>query len=234
MRTIAGIALALAVSGCAGQLEDVGRAPTMTPVGFGLAAQAPAVYPLNTFGPDEVKDYNSLWVNDREDFFSDPRARKVGDVLTIMIAINDRANLANTSDRSRTSSVGIGGDFSAAFDGDSIGGDATASGDSGSSSIGQGSIDRSEEIELSIAAVVTERLPNGNLVISGSQEVRVNYEMRILQVAGIVRPRDIESNNTIDYDKIAEARISYGGRGRISEIQQPGWGQQIYDVITPF
>ncbi|MTI45923.1 flagellar L-ring protein precursor FlgH [Roseibium hamelinense] len=230
----AGLMCALLLTGCAGQLEDVGRAPTMTPVGYGLAAQPPAVYPLNTFGPSERKDYNSLWVNDRDDFFSDPRARKVGDVLTVQIAINDRADLENSSDRSRSSNVGLGGNFSAGFDGDTTSGDADISGNSGSSSIGQGSIDRSEEIELSVAAVVTERLPNGNLVISGSQEVRVNYEMRILQVAGIVRPRDIQSNNRIDYDKIAEARISYGGRGRITEVQQPGWGQQVYDIITPF
>jgi len=104
----------------------------------------------------------------------------------------------------------------------------------GSTSAGSGSIDRSEEIRLSVAAVVTDRLPNGNLVISGSQEVRVNYEMRILNIAGIVRPRDIQSNNVIPYNKIAEARISYGGRGRISEVQQPGWGQQVYDIVTPF
>lgn len=234
MSKMSGLCLLLVVGGCAGQLEDVGRAPTMTPVGYGLAAQPPAVYPINTFGPSEVKDYNSLWVNDRDDFFSDPRARKIGDVLTVQIAINDRANLDNTSDRSRTASVGIGGALSAGWDDNSVDGDADFGADSGSSSVGQGSIDRSEEIELSVAAVVTERLPNGNLVISGSQEVRVNYEMRILQVAGIVRPRDIGSGNMIDYDKIAEARISYGGRGRISEVQQPGWGQQVYDIITPF
>ncbi|MTH96618.1 flagellar basal body L-ring protein FlgH [Roseibium sp. RKSG952] len=234
MVRISGLCCALILGGCAGQFEDVGRAPTMTPVGYGIAAQPPAVYPLNTFRQGGKKDYNSLWVNDREDFFSDPRARKVGDVLTVQIAINDRADLENSSDRRRTSDIDLSGSLSGSWDGSSTSGDGSLGGNTTSSSYGEGAIDRREEIELSVAAVVSDRLPNGNLVISGSQEVRVNYEMRILQVAGIVRPRDIEANNTIQYDKIAEARISYGGRGRISEVQQPGWGQQVYDIITPF
>jgi flagellar L-ring protein precursor FlgH len=99
---------------------------------------------------------------------------------------------------------------------------------------GQGDVNRQEQIQVSVAAVVTEVLPNGNLAISGSQEVRVNYELRQLTVAGIVRPSDISRANTISYDRIAEARISYGGRGRSSEVQQPSWGQQIYDFVKPF
>lgn len=224
----------LALAGCAGQLEDIGRAPEMSPVGYGLAAQPPTAYPINTFGRGAVKDYNSLWASGRDNFFADPRAKKVGDVLTVTIQIDDRANLDNSSDRRRTSDIGIGGSVDTSFDGNSTSGDASLDLDSGSGSAGSGSIDRSEEIQLSIAAVVTERLPNGNLVIAGSQEIRVNFEMRILQIAGIVRPRDIQANNIIPYDKIAEARVSYGGRGRISEVQQPGWGQQIYDIVTPF
>ena len=222
------------LTGCAGQLEDVGRAPEMSPVGYGLAVQQPAAYPLSTFGQGTVKDYNSLWASGRDNFFADPRAKKVGDVLTVTIQINDRANMDNSSDRRRTSDIGWGGTMDYDWDGIGHGGSGNLGVDSGSGSAGSGSIDRSEEIQLSVAAVVTDRLPNGNLVISGSQEMRVNFEMRILQIAAIVRPRDIQANNTIPYDKIAEARVSYGGRGRITEVQQPAWGQQIYDIVTPF
>lgn len=233
MRAASVLLSALLLGGCAGQLKDVGREPRMSAVGEGLRPVRTSI-PSETFTPMQRKDYNSLWVADRTDFFRDPRARKVGDVLTVKIAIDDKAELDNTSDRAKssTTNVTLGGSYNT--DIDSGAGDATGGTSSGSTSVGQGSIDRSEEIELSVAAVVTERLPNGNLLISGSQEVRVNYEMRLLNVAGIVRPRDIAGNNTIEYDKIAEARISYGGRGRISEVQQPGWGQQIFDIVNPF
>ena len=103
-----------------------------------------------------------------------------------------------------------------------------------SESSGKGTIDRSEKIQLSVAAVVTDVLPNGNLVINGSQEVRVNFELRQLTVAGIARPTDITRTNMVSYDRLAEARISYGGRGRVSEVQQPSWGHQIYDTLRPF
>ncbi len=105
---------------------------------------------------------------------------------------------------------------------------------SGSTSEGSGSIRRNEEIELKLASVITDVLPNGNLVIYGRQEVRVNFEVRELAIAGIVRPEDITSANTISYEKIAEARISYGGRGQITDVQQPRYGQQLYDIIFPF
>ncbi|WP_321340790.1 flagellar basal body L-ring protein FlgH [Breoghania sp.] len=233
MRKTAVVVFCAVLSGCAGQLKDVGREPSMSAVGQGLSPTRTAI-PVETFGPSPRAEYNSLWSEDRTDFFRDPRAKKVGDVLTVKIAIQDKAVLDNTSDRSKTSStdLSLGGDYS--FSSSSGGGSASGGTSSGSVASGAGSIDRSEEIRLKVAAVVTERLPNGNLLISGSQEVRVNYELRLLNVAGIVRPRDIAGDNTIDYDKIAEARISYGGRGRITEVQQPGWGQQIYDIVNPF
>ena len=219
--------------------QDLGREPTMSLVGSGISpAREPL--PIQAFPAPHATGYHSLWNDGQADLFRDPRARNIGDVVTVRIFIDDRASLDNQSDRSRDSSAGFGAGVGYSADG--FGSDESKSGDAGlegsitssSSSNGGGSIDRSEEIELSIAAVVTEVLPNGNLLVSGSQEVRVNYEMRVLNIAGIIRPRDISTNNTIPYDKIAEARISYGGRGRISEVQQPAWGHQLYDALTPF
>ena len=115
-----------------------------------------------------------------------------------------------------------------------VGTTVTLDGSASSHSKGEGTIDRSEKLHLTVAAVVSEVMPDGNLLVSGSQEVRVNFEVRVLNVAGIVRPLDIAADNTIAYDKIAEARVSYGGRGRISEVQQPAWGQRLYDAVAPF
>ena len=170
--------------------------------------------------------------------YTEPRITHVGDIVTVIIAINDKATLGNTSGRSQTTKDGLTIDygFNNGSASSSSNQPAKILGDLSSTSAtqGQGNIDRSEQIQVSVAAVVTRVLPNGNLVISGSQEVRVNYELRQLTVAGIVNPYDISLNNTIAYDHIAEARISYGGRGRESDVQQPSWGQQVYDAVKPF
>jgi flagellar L-ring protein precursor FlgH len=157
----------------------------------------------------------------------------------VIISINDRANLDNKTDRERVSKgiYGAGGSFkTSSSTGAGAGGDMDGSINthSDTSAKGKGTIKRSEDISLQVAAIVTDTLPNGNMIIRGSQEVRVNNELRVLNVTGVVRPRDISGSNTISYDKIAEARISYGGRGRLSEVQQPPYGQQILDQVSPF
>lgn len=204
----------------------------MSPVGSGFVASTdPALSELtSTRHPSGT----SLFEDGAANLFTDSRAMKAGDVITVVIMINDKATFGNATGRSQTAQESMGFDF--VFNQNQFQNKVNSQGDlnSSSSSNGQGSIDRSEKIQLAVAAVVTRVLPNGNLVISGTQEVRVNFELRLLQVAGIVRPRDINKDNTINYDKIAEARISYGGRGRISEVQQPAWGQQIFDALKPF
>jgi flagellar L-ring protein precursor FlgH len=210
----------------------------MTPIGDGMTASVSQIVAPAKPHPEPAR--YSLWPSGKESMFHDHRARTEGDVITVLIQINDWASLDNSTKRSR------GADLSAFFgaeysldDKSSGASEKFTSGGKGSAGsdstfTGKGSIGRSEKIKLSIAAVITKRLPNGNFILSGSQEVRVNNELRVLRVSGIVRPEDISQDNTISYDRIAEARISYGGRGRISEVQQPGWGQQIWDIINPF
>lgn len=226
------IVTAVLVSGCGGPLE-INREPALSPVVAGLdpAEASPAEYAEYPSPP--VKRF-SLW-NDRQSrLFTDPRALSPGDLLTVRIRINDRAKFKNESDRSRTASRSLGGALEYEWDGVGSGGTADGSIDSKTKFAGDGATERSENLELLVAAVVTDVLANGNLVIRGSQEVRVNAELRILTIAGIVRPTDIGPENTISYERIAEARISYGGRGRLTEVQQPPYGQQILDRFLPF
>lgn len=231
------LAALLPLAGCADQVRDFAREPHLTPVGAGLRPDRVAILSERPPTPSYTRG-NSFWQDTSADLYRDPRATRVGDVMTVKISIKDKASFDNTTERKRDSKRDLG--FDAGYElnypflkgkGD---GKLDSSINSATSTKGQGAITRSESIELLVAAVVSDVLPNGNLVISGTQEVRVNYELRVLSVAGVVRPRDIATDNTISYDKIAEARISYGGRGRITEVQQPGWGQQLIDLISPF
>jgi len=180
---------------------------------------------------------NSLWRNGSRAFFKDQRAHQVGDILTVTVNLNDKAVIANETQRSRDNKEAenintLFGAKKIPLTGASI--PTSLNLDSNTSSDGKGSVNRSEALITNVAAVVTQVLPNGNLVVEGKQEVRVNYEIRELIVAGIVRPEDIQSDNTIDSTKIAEARIAYGGRGQITDVQQPRYGQQVLDVLLPF
>jgi flagellar L-ring protein precursor FlgH len=221
----------LVLSGCGTNLAELNQPPFMSPVGQGLQAEARAI-PVEGRGR-YAPGYQSLW-DERKDLYRDPRAARVGDPITVTISMNDKATLDNKTDRSRDSQTKFSADYLVDLFGWSSKGQADGNVNSQTSTKGAGKIDRTEEVKFSVAAVVIDTLPNGNFLISGSQEVRVNYEMRVLNVAGIVRPRDIGRNNTIAYDKVAEARISYGGRGRLMEVQQPAWGHQIYDRVGPF
>jgi flagellar L-ring protein FlgH len=234
------IALAFSLCGCATDPRDIGREPHMTAIGSGLT-QFDDNVPVGSMKLPPPS--RGLRLDDsRINLVRDVRALTVGDLLTINILMDDKAIVGNSSDRSRDSKVHAKWTYPSfllpwlSMAGGSPGSSATLENeiDSSTSAQGQGQINRREQIKLSLAAVVTAVLPNGNLVVQGSQEFRVNFEMRVLSIGGIVRPRDISRDNTIAYDKIAEARISYGGRGRLSEVQQPAWGQQLYDLGFPF
>jgi len=240
---IATIALAGLISGCAAKPQEIGREPGLSPVGSGLVAavqatssvSAPSVRPAAGHG---LPSPGSTWRERGADLFRDLRARRIGDLVTVTILMKDKASLDNSSKRSRDSSHGFGLDMTSKIDWQSFASATSAAVDSAiksnTATDGKGAIARSENIDLRVAAVVTGVLPNGNLVIQGSQEIRVNYELRVLTFTGIVNVADIKADNTISHDRIAEARMSYGGRGRIMEVQQPAWGHQIIDQIFPF
>ncbi len=229
--------LALALGGCQKTYDSLAFGPSLTPVGYGINQRTDPI-PM-AFPPPPTRSFASTWDQGTQSLYRSIRASKVGDVVTVTIAMNDKAQFDNQTDRSRKSAQQAGLDVAVAAEGFGWSGAAgSAMGDltmnSDTAAKGKGSIDRSEKLQLQVAAVVTEVMPNGNLMISGSQEILVNYEVRVLNVAGMVNPLDISGRNLISYDKIAEARISYGGRGRLMDVQQPAWGQRIYDVVAPF
>ncbi len=241
LRCAALLALLPALGACAAidRLKNIGEPPRLSAIDNPIAQPGykPVQMPMPAPTP-AVYNPNSLWRNGSRAFFKDQRAHQVGDILTVKVKITDKAEIDNATKRSRTNKEDAGVDdffgktkipvlnkplplkFIAA--------------DSNAASEGQGSVNRSEALLTNVAAVVTQVLPNGNLVLEGKQEVRVNFEVRELIVAGIVRPEDIESDNTIDSTKIAQARIAYGGRGQITDVQQPRYGQQVLDVVLPF
>jgi flagellar L-ring protein precursor FlgH len=228
----------LLLAGACQSNDNIFTGPEMTPVGYGLTATPRADLP-DSFVPTQARSFGSTWGSNGAELFKDIRAYKVGDTVTVTIDIDDKAQFDNEIDRSRESGsiFDAAGALAAAGFGLAPAA-ASASGnldiDAETRTRGAGSIDRSEKLNLSVAAVVTEVLPNGNMVISGTQEIRVNYEIRVLTIGGIVRPLDISENNRVPYDRIAEARISYGGRGRLTDMQQPAWGQRLYDVAIPY
>jgi flagellar L-ring protein precursor FlgH len=230
-----------ALSGCS-TLMNIGRAPPLSPIKNPVTQHGYKPISLPMPAPDnEVHQPNSLWRTGAKAFFRDQRAAKVGDILTVNISIDDSAKLNNSTERSRTGSEQMGVSNILGLESylhdilpEAVDKANLAKFGSTGASKGDGSIDRAETIKLTIAAIVTQVLPNGNLVIEGHQEVRVNYEKRELLITGIVRPEDISNANTINNSQIAEERVSYGGQGEISKLQQPRYGQQLYDTISPF
>lgn len=234
-------AVAASMGGCAAidRLKNVGEQPSLSAIEN--PTSQPGYKPVQMPMPDPqpaVYNSNSLWRNGSRAFFKDQRAQQVGDILTVKINFQDKAEIDNATKRSRSNN-----DSSAINDYfgkqkmpilNTIVPGKIADVESTSASAGSGSVNRAETLQTNVAAVVTQVLPNGNLVVEGKQEVRVNFEVREMIVAGVVRPEDIESDNTITSNKIAQARIAYGGRGQITDVQQPRYGQQVLDIVLPF
>ncbi len=240
--TIVVMMSSLSACGLFTRLSQVGDGPQTTEIVN--PTKRPNYQPVNMPMPAPQQaeiNPNSLWRNGARAFFKDNRANSVGDILTVNIAIEDKAAISNTTERTRND--GEDSDLTKLFGfeaglGKIVSGnvtpESTVSLGTDHKTKGEGTIDRSESIELTVAAVITQILPNGNLVINGRQETLVNYELRELNITGIIRREDISSTNTIDHTKIAEMRVSYGGRGNVSELQQPRWGMQVLDILSPF
>ena len=236
------LVLSLLALGACGRLDAVGKAPAFSPLEESYANFAMYSTPMpDSLDPDGASDDSSLWTAGRSSLFGDRRAGTRGDILTVVIEIDESAEIQNSTDRSRSGSerMGVPSLFGlperlneALPDGATMADAVETS--SASRFAGDGSVSRNEKLTLRVAATVVEELPNGVLRIEGQQEVRVNFELRELVVTGFVRPVDISRQNEITYDKIAGARISYGGRGQITDVQQPRLGQQVADILLPF
>jgi flagellar L-ring protein precursor FlgH len=233
------------LGGCANTIErltQVGKPPELTPI-ENPAAQAsyrPVSLPMPAAEP-EIYPANSLWRQGARSFFKDQRARTVGDVLTVQVVIADQAVVSNQTQRTRDNEDNFSASHFFGYESklDKIFPNAVDPNNlvdlnSDMLNSGRGNTSRNEEIRVNVAAVVTQVLPNGNLVLQGRQEVRVNFEVRELYVAGVARREDIRPDNTISHDKIAELRVAYGGRGQITDVQQPRYGAQVLDVILPY
>lgn len=256
---VAGMAVTLGACGNLSRLGDIGSAPSLSGIDNPTEKRDYRPVSLPMPSPEVTPRHaNSLWRPGARQFFKDPRATKVGDILTVNINIQERAQLQNNTTTSRNNSEAQGLPNFLGWEAANnplvpntpITGQGAPSAlnkifrnvdpenmvnmNSTSQVQGQGQVTRQEQITLNVAALVTQVLPNGNLVVQGRQEVRVNNEVRELLIQGIVRPEDITATNTIVHTQMAEARISYGGRGQLTDIQQGRWGQQIYDIIFPF
>lgn len=244
MRPLLPLLLAAALAGCsaAERIARLGDAPDMA--GITNPAADPRWRPVSMPMPapqDPPPANNSLWRPGSRTFLRDQRAANVGDIVTILVSIQDEAELENRTVRSRDNTEGMGLPrilglessyarlFPAGIDPTRL---VEASSTSGVN--GAGAIRRNETVTLRVAATVAQVLPNGNLVVTGRQQVRVNSELRDLSVGGVIRPQDIASDNTVRHDRLAEARIAYGGRGTISDVQRPRPGQELLDIILPF
>jgi flagellar L-ring protein FlgH len=233
---------AAAPAGCnaATRLSQIGETPPLTTIQD--PHQQPGYRPVSLPMPAPIvgeRRPNSLWQSGSRAFFKDQRAAQVGDVLTVVVQFDEKAQFNNETQRQRTSSdteaaTGLFGlekaipKFSGANPASLLNTSGTSNHD------GKALLNREEQVNLQVAALVTQVLPNGNLVVQGRQELRVNFEVRELQITGVIRQQDISSTNTVSYTKLAEARISYGGRGQLTDIQQPRYGQQLLDIIAPF
>ena len=231
-------ALALSLSGCVME-----QRPGFTPIREELskASRANTVMTPVVLAAPDAPEPGSLWRPGSRQFFNDSRARKVGDILTVVVSEDASADVTAETEVKRTHNQesGITNIFKTTAGALTNPAITTAANnlvntDSDRSFKGEGDTSRTDKVSGRIAAVVTQVLPNGYMVIQGKREVVVNYELQELSIQGIVRPEDITAENTIASEKIAEARVLYAGRGLVDESQTPSRGVRFLDKVLPF
>jgi flagellar L-ring protein FlgH len=238
MRNLLVLASAAVLAAGCSTVDRLGDVANGGPRLAGMTNNAPQVSVPMPQPPAEPRGRASLWQPGARSFFHDPRASRVGDIITVNVAVADAAKLSNSTSRSRTNSENAAMNnlfgLENVMPGVGLTPGSLVKMGSDNSNVGAGAVSRSESINMTLAALVTQVLPNGNMVISGHQQMKVNGELRDLTVSGIVRTEDITSANTIDLTQIAEARINYGGRGTVSDVQQPRVGSQLLDILMPW
>ncbi len=236
------LALALSACGTATKLSQIGETPPMTTIQD--PQQQPGYRPVSLPMPQPLVNErrpNSLWQAGSRAFFKDQRAANVGDILTVIVSFDEKGKFDNNSTLQRNNSLASAAPQLMGFQNQiqkilpsAANMSNLVQGSGNSNTVATTEASREEQVQLRVATEVTQVLPNGNLVVQGRQEIRVNFEVRDLQIAGVLRPQDITAINTVTYDQLAEARISYGGRGQQTDMQQPRYGQQFFDIIDPF
>lgn len=244
LRSISIITALTLLSGCntLSRLNEIGDAPKLAAVQDPSPIPGPMPVRMPMPAPEVgERQPNSLWRTGSRAFFRDQRAGRVGDILTVIISIDEKAEISNETKRSRNNSedanisslFGVESQLTKVLP-EALSPQSLVATGSNLANTGKGTVDRSEKINLRVAATITQVLPNGNLVLAGRQQINVNYDLRELLITGVIRPEDISAENTVSYDQIAEARVSYGGRGQLHDVQQPRYGSQVLDVIMPF
>ncbi|MBI3419733.1 MAG: flagellar basal body L-ring protein FlgH [Proteobacteria bacterium] len=237
---LAGLVCGLTACNTLDRFDELGGTPALSAVSTPQAI--PVSFPVPATETHE-RQPNSLWQAGARAFFKDQRASKVGDILTVIVQVSDKADIKNETTRTRGTTEQDGVSNLGGLEGElhkflpnpgMVDPSKLIDMNGTTSNEGKGKINRQDQVNMRIAAVVTQVLPNGNLVIYGKQEMVVNYDLRELKVAGVIRPEDISAQNSISYDQIAEARLNYGGRGQIMDVQQPRYGSQALDILYPF
>jgi flagellar L-ring protein precursor FlgH len=242
LAALAAVTLSLAACDAMTRMSEIGAAPALTTIQD--PKKQPGYQPVSLPMPTPMsaeRRPNSLWQAGTRAFFKDQRANQIGDILTVIIDISEQAKLSNETTKNRNNSENTGINSAFGFEAalqkilpHTANTASLLSAGTTSKQDGIGTINRTDQVKLNVAMLVNQVLPNGNLVVIGHQEMRVNFEVRELQITGVIRPQDISATNTIPLEKIAEARVSYGGRGQLMDAQQARYGQQLFDIISPF